>query len=129
MFCASIIDPVGDERPHAVKKLPERHDLPSYFRWSQLSNVYRAGSECNTLAEADNDTASNESGQRVEGGKRLHECGNYGEYASNGHSPTSSQIIGQRTSKEPSCDNGTDSVRGIDSSDQFSALNQCYQPK
>ena len=72
MLACSERDPIGNERTDRVKHLPEGHDLSTDLRGRKFSDVDGTSSEGKTLADTDDDTASDESTNLSTRSKCLH---------------------------------------------------------
>ena len=111
------IDPEADEATNRVEELPESHDLAADVRGCELSNVDWSSRQGYALSETDDTAADKESGETSTRTEGLYESGDNDQNATCCHANSSSKIVGDRTTEEPSSDDGTDGVGSVDATD------------
>lgn len=70
--------------------------------------------QCEALAQTNDDTASNKATDIAFWRESLHEGGNDDEQRSSCHTRATASEVGKRATHEKPCNNGTDGVGGVD---------------
>ena len=83
--------------------------------------------QSNTLPNTDDDTSSNETSNVPTWRECLEEGRNDREEGAQKHAKTTALPVGQRSTKEETCDDGSNSVCGVDSSDDLGTLGQSQE--
>ena len=117
----SIVDPEADERAHRVEQLPESHDLASDMGWSELADVYRPGSERDTLSHTNDASSYKENREVASGCPALDEGGDDDQNAASTHSNATAEEVSYGASEEPSAQDGTYGIGCVDAAWNLSA--------
>lgn len=89
------------------------------MRGTALSDVDRASGQSKTLSDTDDDTTTDEAANVATRRECLDEGGDNSKEGTSGHADSSASEISEGTTHEPSCNNGTDGVGGVDCSDSL----------